>query len=72
MQAEIGRHYSIERARKILKTFGPLEGAPLRDRATALRTSGLYAAGTFTTVTEEINQLLNEARELLNSSRGLS
>lgn len=65
MQAEIHRHYAIERARRILATFEPIEFAPLRDRAKAYRDSGLHVDGPFTTVTNEIQQMLREARELL-------
>ncbi|MFI0822231.1 hypothetical protein ACH4TX_41655 [Streptomyces sp. NPDC021098] len=64
-QAEIDRHYALERARRILTVFEPVEHAPIRQRAAAYRDSGLHVDGPFTTVTQEIEQMLAEARTLL-------
>jgi hypothetical protein len=64
-KAEIDRHYAIERARRIIRTFEPVENAPLRERAAAYRVGGLRASGPFTTVGQEIADMLTEARALL-------
>lgn len=65
-QAEIDRHHAFDRARRILKTYGPVEHAPIRVRAAAYRDSGLYPWGPFSgSIADDIDRMLTEARTLL-------
>lgn len=66
MKAEVDRYYAIERARRIIRTFGPVENADIRTRATAWRESGLRSDQPFTSVTDDIRNMLADARALLS------